>query len=219
VAIYDLDESDERASGDLALLARLQAVTGHLVPPGGGLLLLGADGAPERTGPEVAGDAGRFDGLDPGRIRGALVLLEDPYSDPEAEGIFENLEALVVADHFLTRTANAAQVVLPASTLAETEGTVARFDGRLRRVAKACNPPGGRTTAELVRDLAEQIGCGIPTVHAPAVRAERPRIPRSLDIGQIHLSLQPGLPVRRSYATMDEAIRGRLEGHAMKGAV
>ena len=219
VAIYDLDESAERASGDLALLARIQAVTGHLVPPGGGLLLLGADGAPEEARPAVARGACRLDDLGSGRIRGALVLLEDPYSDPEAGGIFENLEALVVADHFLTRTAGAAQVVFPASTLAETEGTVARFDGRLRRLAKACNPPGGRTTAKLVQDLAEQIGCGIPTVPAPAVRAVRPRIPRDLDIGQIHLSRQPGLPVRRSYATMDEAIRGRLEGHAMKGAV
>ena len=219
VAIYDLDDSAERASGDLALLARVQAVTGHLLSPGGGLLLLGSDLPRERSGPAVGAGARLPDGPDADRIRGALVLLEDPLSDPDTGRLFDGLEALVVADHFLTRTAGAAQVVLPASTLAETEGTVASFDGTLRKVAKACNPPAGRTTAQLLRGLAEQIGYGIPTELAAADRADCVRIPRDLDLGRIRLSLQPGLPARRSYATMDEAVGARLAGHAMKGAV
>jgi len=217
VAVYDLDESAERASGDLALLGRVLAITGHLRSPGGGLLLLGANGAAGWTGP-AATAAGRPDGPEADRIRAALVLMEDPYSDPEAARFFERIEALVVADHFLTRTAKAAQVVLPASTLAETDGTVACFDGTLRKVSKACNPPGGRTTEELVRDLARELGFGIPTAPAAAARVEPIPIPRDPGIGRIQLSLEPGLPVRRSYATMDEAVGGRLEGYAMKGA-
>src|SRR3972149_1825963 len=243
VAIYDLEETAERAAGDLALLARIQMVTGHLAPPGGGLLLLGADGSPEGARLAAGGGTSLSDALSSGRIRGALIMLEDPFSDPEAVDIFGDLETLVVVDHFLTRTARAARVVLPASTLAETEGTIVRFDGRLLEVEKACQPPGGRTTAELIRNLAEEIGHKIPSARADAVRAELFRslgispadvdrareggrwpgsgeitLPRQLDIGQIRLSLQAGLPARRSYATMDGVVHSRLEGHTMRGA-
>ena len=220
VAVYDLEETSERSSGDLALLARIQAATGHLVPPAGGLLLLGSDGNAEAAGPAAEGEADLPDASSPGRIRGAMVLLEDPLSDPEGENLLGGLETLVVADYCWTRTARAAQVVFPASTLAETDGTLVRFDGTLCPVKKACRPPGGRTTAEVIRDLAREIGGGIPATLPDATRADRFRpmaippagagrilAPRTLDIRQVRLSGKAGLPVRRSYATMNEAVR------------
>ena len=231
VAVYDLEETDERSSGDLALLARIQAATGHLVPPAGGLLLLGSDGKAEATGPPVGEETDLADALSAGRIRGAVVLLEDPLSDPEGGNLLGGLETLVVADYCWTRTARAAQVVLPASTLAETDGTLVRFDGTLCPVEKACSPPGGRTTAEMIRDLAEEIGCKIPSPRPDETRANLFRIPailpadagkilvpRTLDIRKIRLSGKAGLPVRRSYATMDEAVRSRLAGREIRGA-
>lgn len=231
VAVYDLEETAERSSGDLALLARIQAATGHLVPPAGGLLLLGSDVKAVATGPAVGEETDLPDALSAGRIRGALVLLEDPLSDPEGTNLLGGLETLVVADSCWTLTARAAQVVLPASTLAETDGTLVRFDGTLCPVEKACRPPGGRTTAEMIRDLAEAIGCKIPSARPDATRADlfrtpaflpadarRILVPRTLDIRKIRLSGKPGLPVRRSYATMNEAVRSRLAGREMRGA-
>jgi anaerobic selenocysteine-containing dehydrogenase len=160
-----------------------------------------------------------------------VVLLEDPLSDPEGGNLLRGLETLVVADCCWTRTAKAAQVVLPASTLAETDGTLARFDGTLCPVEKACRPPGGRTTAEVIRDLAKEIGCKIPSARPDASRADlfitpaispadagRILVPRTLDIRKIRLSGKAGLPVRRSYATMNEAVRGRLAGRETRGA-
>jgi formate dehydrogenase major subunit len=231
VAIYDLEETAERSAGDLALLARIQTATGHLVPPAGGLLLLGSDGYAEAARPATLGKPDLPDALSARGIRGALVLLEDPLSDPEGENLLGNLETLIVADHSWTRTAKAAQVVLPASTLAETEGTVVRFDGTICPVKKACKPPGGRTTAEMIRDLAEEIGCRIPSARLVAIRADlfRPLgissdsaggnlVPRTLHIRKIRLSGKAMLPVRRSYATMNEAVRGRLAGREIRGA-
>jgi predicted molibdopterin-dependent oxidoreductase YjgC len=230
VAVYDLEETDERSSDDLALLARIQAATGHLVPPAGGLLLLGSDGKAEAAGPAVRRETDLADALSAGRIRGAVVLLEDPLSDPEGGNLLGGLETLVVADYCWTRTARAAQVVLPASTLAETDGTLVRFDGTLCPVKKACSPPGGRTTAGMIRDLAEEIGCKIPSPRPDEIRANLFRVPailsadagkilvpRTLDIRKIRLSGKAGLPVRRSYATMDEAVRSRLAGREIRG--
>jgi formate dehydrogenase major subunit len=231
VAVYDLAETAERSSGDLALLARIQAATGHLAPPAGGLLLLGSDGNAEAIGPAIGEETALSDALSAGRIRGAVVLLEDPLSDPEGGDLLGGLETLVVADHCWTRTARAAQVVLPASTLAETDGTLVRFDGTTCPLEKACSPPGGRTTAELIRDLAEEIGRRIPTARPDATRADpfrtpamlpadagRILVPRTLDIRKIRLSGKAGLPVRRSYATMNEAVRSRLAGREIRGA-
>jgi predicted molibdopterin-dependent oxidoreductase YjgC len=231
VAVYDLEETAECSSGDLALLARIQAATGHLVPPAGGLLLLGSDVYAEATGPAVGGEANLTDALSAGRIRGAVVLLEDPLSDPEGGNLLGGLETLVVADYCWTRTARAAQVVFPASTLAETDGNLVRFDGTLCPVEKGCSPPGGRTTAEMIRDLAMEIGCALPLVRPDATRTDPSRtpaispadagrilVPRTLDIRKIRLSGKAGLPVRRSYATMNEAVRSRLAGREMRGA-
>jgi len=231
VVVYDLEETAERSAGDLALLARIQAATGHLVSPAGGLLLLGSGCSTEAAGPAAPGETDLLDALSAGRVRGAVVLLEDPLSDPEGEDLLGGLETLIVADHSWTRTAKAAQVVLPASTLAETEGTLVRFDGTLSRLEKACEPPGGRTTAGMIRDLAEEFGCKIPAIRPDAIRADRFRlresspdgagrihVPPTLDIRKIRLSGKAMLPGRRSYATMNEAVRGRLAGREIRGA-
>jgi hypothetical protein len=106
-----------------------------------------------------------------------------------------------------------------------------RFDGALRPVEKACEPPGGRTTAGMIRDLAEVLGCKIPAIRPDALAAGRFRrreispedagrnlVPPTLDIRKIRLSGKAMLPGRRSYATMNEAVRGRLAGREIRGA-
>jgi formate dehydrogenase major subunit len=232
VAVYDLEETAERSTGDLAVLARILAVTGHLVSPAGGLLLLGGGGNTEAAVP--AANGGRpdpADALSTGRIRGAVVLREDPLSDPEGETLLAGMETLIVADHCWTRTARAAQVVFPASTIAETDGTMIRFDGIPCPVKKACEPPGGRTTAETIHDLAEEIGCIMPSARSDAISAdlfrskgispvcaERILASRALGIRTVRLSGKAGLPVRRSYATINEAVHGRLAGQEIRGA-
>ena len=77
-----------------------------------------------------------------------------------AERLLGGLDHLVVQDLFLTRTAEFADVVLPASaTLGEAEGTVTSSERRVQRVRKAYEPPeGARDDIELVFELARRLG-------------------------------------------------------------
>jgi formate dehydrogenase major subunit len=74
--------------------------------------------------------------------------------------ILENLEHLVVQEIFLTKTAQLAHVVLPATaTWAEGEGTVTNSERRVQRVRKAVEPPdGARDEIWIMSELAKRLG-------------------------------------------------------------
>jgi len=74
-----------------------------------------------------------------------------------------SLDFLVVQDMFLTETAELANVVLPAASFAETDGTFTNFEGRVNRVRKAIEPIGESLPDwEIVARLADKMGCPLP---------------------------------------------------------
>jgi predicted molibdopterin-dependent oxidoreductase YjgC len=81
-----------------------------------------------------------------GDLKGMFVLGEDLLvSEPDVKGIdaaLPGLEALVVVDLFLTETAKMADVVLPAASFAEKDGTFTNSERRVQRVRAAVPPPG-----------------------------------------------------------------------------
>jgi formate dehydrogenase alpha subunit len=81
-----------------------------------------------------------------GKIKAAYVMGENPIlSDADAnhtEKALKNLEFLVVQDLFLTETARLADVVLPAVSFAEKDGTFTNTERRIQRVRKAIEPVG-----------------------------------------------------------------------------
>jgi predicted molibdopterin-dependent oxidoreductase YjgC len=74
--------------------------------------------------------------------------------------ILQNLPFMVVQDLFLTKTAELADVVLPAAaSWAETEGTVTNSERRVQRVRKAKEPPGdARDDLWIIQELARRMG-------------------------------------------------------------
>ncbi|MEU6427929.1 molybdopterin oxidoreductase family protein [Microbispora sp. NPDC046973] len=85
-------------------------------------------------------------------------------SAPRAGHVARRLDALdllVVSDFVLSETAAMADVVLPTTQWAEEAGTMTNLEGRvlLRRQA-AAPPPGARSDLEILRGLAERLGCG-----------------------------------------------------------
>ena len=107
---------------------------------------------------------GMFEAMEHGTLSAVYVIGENPAQgeadQQRAIRLLEGLDHLVVQDLFLTRTAQLADVVLPAgSTLGESEGTVTSSERRVQRVRKAFDPPGeARDDIEIVYELARRLG-------------------------------------------------------------
>ena len=98
-----------------------------------------------------------------GNIKAMYIMGENPMiSDPDISHVKEglkNLEFLVVQDIFLTETAQLADVVLPAASYAEKEGTFTSTERLVQMVRKAIEPPGeSRSDWQIICDLAKVIG-------------------------------------------------------------
>ena len=112
-----------------------------------------------------------MDAMDKKQLTALYVIGENPaQSDADMHHVIhllENLDHLVVQEIFLTKTAELADVVLPATaTWAEGEGTVTNSERRVQRVRKAVEPPGdARDEIWIMSELARRLGVdwGHPT--------------------------------------------------------
>jgi formate dehydrogenase major subunit len=78
----------------------------------------------------------------------------------KADRLLRDLDHLVVQDIFLTKTAQLAHVVLPATaSWCEAEGTVTNSERRVQRVRKALEPPGdARDDLWIISEMARRLG-------------------------------------------------------------
>jgi predicted molibdopterin-dependent oxidoreductase YjgC len=140
--------------------------------------------------------SGMFDAMERGELTTVYCIGENPVQSEADQGrairLLEGLEFLVVQDLFLTRTAQLADVVLPASAAwAESEGTVTNSERRVQRVRKAIDAPdGARDDLAIIFELANRMGAGWGEADAETVWNEV----RSLS--PVHAGM--------SYARLDE---------------
>jgi formate dehydrogenase major subunit len=119
-----------------------------------------------------------FEAMGRGELRALYVVGENPaQSEADAKHtrkLLESLDHIVVQDIFLTKTAELADVVLPASaSWCEAEGTVTNSERRVQRVRRALDPPGqARDDIEIVCDIAARMGHNWPNRDAESVWAE-----------------------------------------------
>jgi formate dehydrogenase alpha subunit len=97
-----------------------------------------------------------------GGLNGMYIVGENPMmSDPDVNHVgqcLQSLDFLVVQDIFLTETAQLADVVLPAASFAEKDGTFTNTERRVQRVRRATEPPGdARPDWEIVCELAKRM--------------------------------------------------------------
>jgi assimilatory nitrate reductase catalytic subunit len=92
-------------------------------------------------------------------VMASNILVSAPDADRLATGL-GRLDLLVVADMFLSETAQRADVVLPIAQWAEEDGTMTNLEGRvLRRRRARAPPPGVWTDLQVMAALAERLGC------------------------------------------------------------
>jgi formate dehydrogenase major subunit len=115
-----------------------------------------------------------FRAMERGDLTALYVIGENPAQSEadsaHANHLLESLECLVVQDLFLTRTAEMADVVLPAAAcFSESEGTVTNSERRVQRVRKAVKPPeGARDDLGILCALGKRLGkdLGPPSAEA-----------------------------------------------------
>ena len=98
----------------------------------------------------------------PGGIKAMYITGENPLlSEPDlnhAAEKFGNLEFLVVQDIFLHETAAIADVVLPATSFAEKDGTFTNSERRVQRVRQAIDPVGeSKPDWDIIGDLGRRM--------------------------------------------------------------
>ncbi len=101
------------------------------------------------------------DGILTGEVKAWYVMGENPLmSEPNlnhARHAIEQLEFYVAQDILFNETSVYADVVLPAASFAEKDGTFTNSDRRIQRVRKAIDPPGqARADWEIVAELARR---------------------------------------------------------------
>ncbi|MDF1748931.1 MAG: formate dehydrogenase subunit alpha [Alphaproteobacteria bacterium] len=121
-----------------------------------------------------------------GSINGMYIMGENPaMSDPDtrhARQALAELDHLVVQDIFLTETCYHADVIFPASALAEKWGTFTNTNRQVQIGRPALTPPGeARQDWELIQEIAQGLGQDWNYTHPKEVFAEMGQIMKSLN--------------------------------------
>ena len=93
-------------------------------------------------------------------IAGANPMISAPDTN-SVRKMLEGKDFLVVQDIFMTETAELADVVLPAASWVEKDGTITEVDRRVQRIGKAVDPPGeAKSDWKIICQLADLTGMG-----------------------------------------------------------
>lgn len=98
-----------------------------------------------------------------GELKALYIMGENPLmSDPDTahiEHALSNLDFLVVQDIFLSETAKKADVVFPAASFAEKDGTYTNTERKVQLACKAVNPPGqARPDWQIICEISKLAG-------------------------------------------------------------
>ncbi len=98
-----------------------------------------------------------------GEVRAAYIMGEDPLqTDAELSAVrqaFEEMELVIVQDIFMTKTAAAADVILPSTSWGEHEGVYTAADRGFQRFFKAVEPKWDlKTDWQIICEIATRMG-------------------------------------------------------------
>ncbi len=125
----------------------------------------GIEKMPEREGYKVPE---MLDAAIEGKLKALYIMGEDTImTDPNTNHsikAFKNLDFIVVQELFMTATSEMADVVLPASSYFEKNGTFTNGERRMQRVNKVVEPIGNtKPDGQIIIDIMNRLGYAQPT--------------------------------------------------------
>ena len=115
---------------------------------------------PGKSAYEMLDQIGTDDGIHALFVIGSNIVVSAPNA-LHIQQRLQSLDTLVVADFFLSETAQMADVVLPITQWAEEDGTMTNLEGRVLLRQRAFEPPPGvRSDMHLLCELAGRLGKG-----------------------------------------------------------
>jgi len=120
----------------------------------------GVESLPEHSGYRISELPHR---VTHGEVRAAYIMGEDPLQTDadlsEVRKAFEGLELVIVQDIFMTKTAAAADVILPSTSWGEHEGVYTAADRGFQRFFKAVEPKWDlKTDWQIICEIATRMG-------------------------------------------------------------
>ena len=108
-----------------------------------------------------------FDAALEGKLKAIWIIGEDVVqTDPNTQRVIRALESVdfvVVQEIFMTETAKYADVILPASSFLEKDGTFTNGERRVQRVQRVVEPlPGTKPDGEILVDIMNRMGYAQP---------------------------------------------------------
>ena len=134
------------------------------------------------------------------KLSALYVMGEDPATTyPNSTKVIEKLSSLdflVVQDIFLTETAKLANVVLPASSWGQKDGTFTNASGSKQKVHKLTDPTGQSVTDWMIlRNLALTMGEDVGAKNIAAIQEEIENLPTDESTGEksfVPVDYKPG---------------------------
>jgi len=151
-----------------------------------------------------------------GRVKGLVVVGDDPVGLlPDAAAARETLQQLdflLVHDTFLTQTAELADVVLPAASFAEQDGTFTSAECRVQRVRTALEPAAqARPQWQVLCEIARRLGYEMEYAGAEQIMEEIGRANDSY-AGISYARLEDGFGLLWPLASRGEVAAGAAVG-------
>ncbi len=151
-----------------------------------------------------------FKAAEAGTLKAMYIVGENPMLTgtdlQQVQRGLEKLDFLIVQDIFMTETARFADLVLPASSHAEKDGTFTNTERRVQRIKKAVASPGfARPDWKILAEIIDRPGFRASYKHASDIMLEIAQVNplyngvryEKLERGRQYMTYKPGLAYNR----------------------
>ena len=153
--------------------------------------------------------------LQDGAIRNLFIFGEDPMGcaidRPAIEKIFARATFKVVQDYFMTDSAKAADLVLPASFPAETGGTYTNAQKVIQEFEKNMKPRVEKTSLQQFAGILKAFGISNPDSAHEILMEIITLLPAKKEHGKLHMRPTLQDNNKRHYRNGCDAVAGRFE--------